>query len=239
MRTATQPYIVVRRRAARPSRGPRLGTRAAILAAAARSFADRGYHRTSLHEVAEEVGIQKASIFHHFASKEALYRAVSEEGRGQGEAIVRAALGGEGGWSERVHALLDAYVALVAAHPEQTKILLRQSLGDAPEDYDGGSDSDRLLRVVSAFLDAGRRAGAFAPCDATSLVLGVMGMVVFFFTSAPVVAPGWSDAAGEDRVGHVRRHVAALVDRMLAPRVAAPATDGDVRPPDPRDARGA
>lgn len=228
-----KPRIVVRRRAAEAGAGPRLGTREAILAAAARSFADRGYHRTSLHEVAEDVGIQKASIFHHFASKEALYRAVLEEGRGQGEAIIRAAIGGTGGWSERVGALLDAYVALVAAHPEQTKILLRQSLGDAPEDYDGGPDSDRLLGMVTSFLAAGQRAGACAPFDATSLALGVMGMVVFFFTSAPVVAPSWSAALGDDRVEHLRRHVAAVVGRVLAPEPARAA----VTPPGRRDGR--
>lgn len=215
MRTATIPHVVIRRRPSHPRDTTRIDTRAAIVAAAARSFADRGYHRTSLHEIAADVGIQKASIFHHFASKEALYRAVLEEGRGEGEAMIAAALGSANDWWPRMRALLDAYVALVVAHPEQTKILLRQSLGDAPADYDG-ADSDRLLGKVTSFLDAGRRAGAFAPCDATSLALGVMGMVVFFCTSAPVVAPRWSAALGADRTEHVRRHVAAIVERMLA-----------------------
>lgn len=232
--TNTKPRIVVRRRAVEANARPRLSTREAILAAAARSFADRGYHRTSLHEVAEDVGIQKASIFHHFASKEVLYRTVLEEGHVQGEAIIRAAIGGEGSWSERVRALLDAYVALVAAHPEQTKILLRQSLGDAPEDYDAGPDSDRLLGQATSFLTAGQRAGAFASFDAMSLVLGVMGMVVFFFTSAPVVAPRWSAELGEDRVEHLRRHVAAVVARVLALDTAG---DAAITPPDPRGVR--
>ena len=118
-------------------------TRDAIRAAAARCFAERGYHRTRLHEVAEEVGIQKASIFHHFASKAALYRAVVEDGHGRAEAIIRRALDAEGGWQARVRRLVEDYIDLVAAHPEQTKILLRQSLGDAPDGHDGRSDFDR------------------------------------------------------------------------------------------------
>ena len=191
-------------------------TRGAILAAAARFFADHGYHGTRLHEVAEYVGIQKASIFHYFASKEALYRAVLEDGHGQTEAIIRRALAVEGGWLERAHALVDAYVDLVSAHPEQTKILLRQSLGDAPDGCDGRQDADRLLALVTAFLADGQRAGAFAPLDGPTLVLGVIGMVAFFFTSAPVVARRWSlDLPKEDRVEHIRRHVAAVVDRAL------------------------
>ena len=194
------------------------GTRDAIRAVAARFFAEQGYHRTRLHEVAEEVGIQKASIFHYFTSKEALYRAVLEEGHGQTEAIIRRALATEGDWLARVRALVDAYVDLVAAHPEQTKILLRQSLGDAPDGYDGRPDSDRLLATVTAFLAEGQRAGAFAPIDGLSLALGVAGMVTFFFTSVPVVAPRWSlDLSYEHRVEQVRRHVTTVVMRALAP----------------------
>jgi AcrR family transcriptional regulator len=195
-------------------------TRDAIRAVAARQFADRGYHRTRLHEIAREVGIQKASIFHHYASKEAIYRAVIEDGHGQVESIIRRALGTEGGWLERARTLLDAYVDLVWAHPEQTKILLRQSLGDAPDAWNGGTDSDRLVGMVTSFLRDGQRAGAFAPMDGTSLVLGVIGMVTFFSTSAPVVAPPWRVALPpEDHLARLRSHVTTVVLRALAPGV--------------------
>lgn len=194
------------------------GTRLAILEVAAWSFADRGYHRTSLHAVAEKVGIQKASIFHHFASKEALYRAVLQASHGQMEAMLRRALATDGGWVARARALVDAYVDLVAAHPEQTKILVRQSLGDAPDGYDGRPDSERLLAIASAFLREGQRAGAFAAFDVPSFVLGIAGVVTFFFTSVPVVTPRWGEALSyEGRVEKVRRHVTTLVMRTLAP----------------------
>jgi AcrR family transcriptional regulator len=201
----------------RPEPAPR-GTREAILAVAARCFAEHGYHRTRLHEIAEEVGIQKASIFHYFAGKKALYRAVLEGGHGQTEAIIRRALASEGSWMARARSLLDAYIDLVAAHPEQTRILLWQSLGDAPEGYDGRPDSDPLLLLVASFLAAGQRAGAFAPMDPLSFVLGVIGMVTFFFTSVPIVAPRWSsELSHEHRVAQVRRHVRMVVTRALAP----------------------
>jgi AcrR family transcriptional regulator len=230
-----------------PVRGPKPwteervahGTRATISAVAARAFADRGYHGTSLQEIAESVGIQKASIFHHFPSKEALYRAVLEEGHGQTEAIIHAALAAEGGWFGRLRALLHAYVDLVSAHPEQTKILLRQSLGDHPQGYDGRPDTERLLALVTSFLAEGQRAGAFAAIDGLTLVLGVVGMVAFFFTSAPVVAPRWIlDARAEAGVEHLRRQVTAIVERALA--LPAPLAEPlrAITPPDRRDARG-
>src|ERR1700722_5940543 len=49
-----------------------------ILDEATRLFAERGYEGTSMADLAERVGLRKASLFHHFASKEQLRRAVLE-----------------------------------------------------------------------------------------------------------------------------------------------------------------
>src|SRR5215831_12665716 len=47
-----------------------------ILDAATRLFAERGYEGASMNDVAERVGMRKASLFYHFATKDALYEAV-------------------------------------------------------------------------------------------------------------------------------------------------------------------
>jgi len=57
----------------------RRDVRAAVLAAAARLFAERGYAGTSMDAVARAAGISKATLYHHIASKDALFSAVVEE----------------------------------------------------------------------------------------------------------------------------------------------------------------
>lgn len=66
-----------------------------ILHAAARLFSEQGYDRTSIRDIAGEVGLLPGSVYHHFASKEALYLAVHREGfkRVQERAKAAAAAG--------------------------------------------------------------------------------------------------------------------------------------------------
>lgn len=191
------------------------GTRERILEVAETALGEHGYQGTRLHEVARHVGIQKASLFHYFPSKEHLYRAVLEEGFGHTEQTIRRVLDAESTPLEKVRALLAAYVQMVAAHPQRTKILLRQSLGDAPPGFQA-ADAERLLHLVADFIAEAQRARIFAAVDPLALVLGVVGMVAFFFTSAPVLAPTWLRAPySPASVERVTQHVIAVVERCL------------------------
>lgn len=53
-------------------RPPRAQRREEILAAAARVFGSKGYHKGSLGDVAAQVGITHAGVLHHFGSKDKL-----------------------------------------------------------------------------------------------------------------------------------------------------------------------
>ncbi len=51
---------------------PSSGRREDIFAAAADMFWDKGYHATSMRDVADAMGMRKASLYHHVATKETL-----------------------------------------------------------------------------------------------------------------------------------------------------------------------
>ncbi len=50
-----------------------------IVAAAAKVFRTKGYHAATVRDIADEVGILKGSLYHHFESKEALLYLVVKE----------------------------------------------------------------------------------------------------------------------------------------------------------------
>jgi AcrR family transcriptional regulator len=56
----------------------REATRGAILAAAQRLFGDQGFAATSVDTIASDAGVAKGAVYHHFATKEAIFEAVLE-----------------------------------------------------------------------------------------------------------------------------------------------------------------
>ncbi|PID42827.1 MAG: TetR family transcriptional regulator [Proteobacteria bacterium] len=66
--------------------------RGRLLVKAAHLFKVHGYERTTVRELAAEVGIQSGSIFHHFKTKEEILRAVMEETILYNTALMRRAL---------------------------------------------------------------------------------------------------------------------------------------------------
>jgi AcrR family transcriptional regulator len=54
-------------------------TKAALVEAATRRFAEHGYAGTALDDVAADIQATRGAVYHHFASKAALFRAVFDE----------------------------------------------------------------------------------------------------------------------------------------------------------------
>src|ERR1700751_5365193 len=64
---------------------------ARILDAAMRVFRRHGFRRSSIEQAAEEAGLTRQALYHHFSFKEALFRAVIERLYEQGFAAEIAA----------------------------------------------------------------------------------------------------------------------------------------------------
>jgi AcrR family transcriptional regulator len=68
------------------------GTRERLLAVAVREFAHRGFLRTSIRDIARAAGLQPASVYHHFASKDDLFVAAHSAGMREVTRLMEAAL---------------------------------------------------------------------------------------------------------------------------------------------------
>lgn len=76
---------------------PAAERRRQLLDVALHAFAENGFHKTSMNDVAEAAGVTKPVLYQHFASKKALYQELVDDlGRGLEDAIVAAVAEAEG-----------------------------------------------------------------------------------------------------------------------------------------------
>ncbi len=79
------------------TRLPAAERREQLLQVALETFAAKGFHETSMNEVAEAAGVTKPVLYQHFASKKALYNELVDElGARLERVIFEAAVGAEG-----------------------------------------------------------------------------------------------------------------------------------------------
>jgi AcrR family transcriptional regulator len=99
--------------------------KAELVATATRLFAERGYHGTSMADLAEALGVQKGSLYSLTDSKQALLVVVTREGA----AAFHEALDGVPENAEplaRVQAALRGHLAVVAAQLDVATVFTRE-----------------------------------------------------------------------------------------------------------------
>lgn len=179
-------------------------TRSDLIAAARRLFTEKSYAETGTPEIVAAAGVTRGALYHHFADKQALFRAVVEaEAAAVAKAIEQAA---PRSLSAR-EALLaggEAYVAAMSL-PGRTRLLLLDGpavLGRAEMDDIDGRHGSRTLREG---LAATMRAGDLPklPLEALTSLLGAA-----FDRAALAVDAG---ASADD----YRTVLAAVIDGLL------------------------
>jgi AcrR family transcriptional regulator len=155
-------------------------TRQRILDAAAMWLNRDGLAMMSLQDLANEVGLQTASLYYHFPSKDALIEEVMEIGMQVVYEDVRISLeqlGPEASYRERIHAGIRAHLSSLLAHGDYTSANLR-NFPLAPE-----SIREKNLTIRRKYADLWRRllldaqrAGEIAPdVDLTLIRLTFIG----------------------------------------------------------------
>ena len=92
---------------------------------AARLFAERGYQGTSLADLAEQLGVQKPSLYHHIASKEDLLWAVAWEGAEAFHAALDS-VPAEAPAAERIRLAMRAHLAVVGGQVDIATVFVRE-----------------------------------------------------------------------------------------------------------------
>ena len=199
-------------------------TRAAILEAAEDLIAERGFEATRLEDVAERVGIRRASIVYYFRDKRELYEAVLRDLFGGLFAAVREPLEGPGSLAARIEAAVSAWVEYVGRRPSLPRLLLREVL-------DARGDTQVLRDQTEPFFELARRLLAESAghpplrdrdLDPAHLASAIAGSSVFYLAALPSLVPELGAPLTPERLQAHRDQLLHVVRRLLAPHRLAP-----------------
>jgi AcrR family transcriptional regulator len=107
--------------------------RALITEAALKIFAGKGYHATSLGEIAAAAGVARTVLYDHFPSKRVLLLAVMQEQNAALVEYVGARITGTGTAEERMRSTIDAYFGFAQSRPAARRLLFDRTDEDDPE----------------------------------------------------------------------------------------------------------
>lgn len=200
-------------------------TRDTILVVARQRFSERGFSGTSLADIADEVGIRPPSLFHHFPSKVALYRAVLLDAFEDWFALMddTAAAEAAEGWPQVERVIRTAFRFFVE-RPDFVRLARWEAL-------EGGSVLVEELAMVlrplfergARFLESEMDAGRIRRCDARRLVITGYGAVLSYLSDAPLVGSLLGeDPTSPEALEVEQEHILDLFRHALEPRTTSP-----------------
>jgi AcrR family transcriptional regulator len=129
--TAASPTSTRSRPARGPRRVPAARRRALIEEAAARLFAERGFERATVEQIAHEAGVSKPMIYRHFESKKDLCMKLLERRRDElAAAPLDEFIHGSGDPRGRLPAMIEVWFEHVEQHPYSARLLFADATGD-------------------------------------------------------------------------------------------------------------
>ena len=160
-------------------------TREKILAAAAQIFSQKGYHATSMNDIASAVNLQKASLYHHVNSKQEILLSLLDEALDLVINRISAVIVQPVRAEEKLRLAMCTYLKTLTEQRDLSAILLLEHRSLTPDLHSRHIPRrNRFEQLWRDLLQSGVDEGKFTIQDvpiATRALLGVMNWVVTWY----------------------------------------------------------
>jgi AcrR family transcriptional regulator len=147
-----------------------------ILHAALRAFKEKGYHATTLEDIAEHLGVRKTALYHYFPDKEAILYACHQESLGELDRLIKEAkaLGSAG---ERLAHVIREHVRVMTDTLEGSPLAFEVTAFSPKRQREIIAARDRYERAVRRIIDQGIKEGEFRRVNSKVAVFAILGAI--------------------------------------------------------------
>jgi len=179
-------------------------TKDQILDAAAQIFRLKGYHATSMSDIAGAVNLQKASLYHHVSSKqEILLELLDQALELLTEEISRVAQNESPQSDEKLRQMTRAYLKALSDHVDLASVLLLEHRSLEPELHVRHvPNRDRFESLWRDVVDEGMQSGVFCCTETAMTVRTLLGAMNWTIT--------WFNPIGGLKIDDIADQIAAL-----------------------------
>jgi len=153
------------------------GGREAIVKAAMRIFARKGYSGASIREICQMAGVTKPVLYYHFRGKAHLYRELMSDSFDSFKKARLQATATKGTLRQRLSRMVYSDFLSIRQDPQRTRFLLRMVFmpGEQHPLFDYIKEMEKERRFISGVLQEGIDAGTMQG-NAKDLATALMGM---------------------------------------------------------------
>lgn len=169
------------------SNGTRRDRREDLLAAAARRFVSTGIRRTTMEDIAKEAHAGKATLYRHFANKDAVIDALLDREAERFERLLERAAADHDAAADRIEAAFLAGVRFFVEHPVMTRgrdeepgVLLPRITAN------GGPLVRRGLALFTSLIDDGVASGSLRRVDPPAAAEVIVRLILSYFSFPPM-----------------------------------------------------
>lgn len=168
------------------------GAKERIMDAAEQLFADSGFAATSVGQIAEAAGANRALLYYYFRDKQDLYCSIVARGIAQVLGLISDVSASSGSALERLERFVHSYYALLMKRHQVARIVFREMTGTGEK---LGINIDQSLRDVmhrtSGIIQQGLNDGEFEGVDPELAAVSLFGMIHVFFTQGMATGRGF------------------------------------------------
>jgi TetR/AcrR family transcriptional regulator len=151
--------------------------RTEILHAALRAFREKGYHATTLDDIANHLGVQKTALYHYFPDKESILYQCHLESLAEVERFSKEARRRYATAADRLAYIIREHVRVMTETLEASPLAFEVTALSSERQKKIIAARDRYERRIRRIINEGIKSGEFRVVNSKIAVFGILGAI--------------------------------------------------------------